>query len=54
MSKVAVDVAGLIPQAGVARLVEAVLFREDGIDCAGRIPCEHPMAREGVYPRFWA
>jgi predicted hotdog family 3-hydroxylacyl-ACP dehydratase len=53
MTRVAVDVEGLIPQAGVARLVEAVLeLREDGIDCAGRVPSTHPMAREGEVPAF--
>jgi predicted hotdog family 3-hydroxylacyl-ACP dehydratase len=53
MTGVAVDVAGLIPQAGIARLVESVLdLREDGIDCAGRIPARHPLVREGAVPAY--
>jgi predicted hotdog family 3-hydroxylacyl-ACP dehydratase len=53
MTRLAVDVAGLIPHAGVARLVETVLeLREDGIDCAGRFPPEHPMVRGGAVPAF--
>jgi predicted hotdog family 3-hydroxylacyl-ACP dehydratase len=53
MTGVAIDVAGLIPQAGVARLVQAVLdLREDGIDCAGRIPVRHPLVQAGAVPSF--
>jgi len=53
MTGAAQDVAGLIPQAGVARLVESVLeLRADGIDCAGRIPSGHPLVREGRAPAF--
>lgn len=49
----AADVAGLIPQAGVARLVESVLeLRPDGIDCEGRIPARHPLVRGGSAPAF--
>jgi predicted hotdog family 3-hydroxylacyl-ACP dehydratase len=47
------DVAGLLPQAGLARFVESVVeLREDGIDCAGRIPPGHPLVRGGKVAGF--
>jgi predicted hotdog family 3-hydroxylacyl-ACP dehydratase len=47
------DVARLIRHQGVARMVESVLeLREDGIDCAGRIPPGHALARGGRAPAF--
>jgi len=47
------DVVALVPQAGVARLVESVVeLREDGIDCAGCIPLGHSLVRGGSAPAF--
>jgi predicted hotdog family 3-hydroxylacyl-ACP dehydratase len=42
------DVGTLLPHAGPARFVESVVgLREDGIECAGRIPPENALVRDG-------
>jgi predicted hotdog family 3-hydroxylacyl-ACP dehydratase len=53
LTRSVVDVAGLLPQAGHARMVDSVVeLREDGIVCAGRISPEHPLVRGGRVAGF--
>jgi predicted hotdog family 3-hydroxylacyl-ACP dehydratase len=53
MNETAPPIELLVPHRGSARLVERVLaWRDDSLECAGRIPPESPFVSDGSAPSF--
>jgi predicted hotdog family 3-hydroxylacyl-ACP dehydratase len=53
MNETAPPIELLLPHRGAARLVERVLaWRDDSLECMGRIPPESPFVSDGSAPSF--